>query len=146
MAHLAKHLPNLYYVAEDYQGTNWAYGIEQSAEAWREMAEGWAKSDDNEDLVKIMKNLQGKDENLILGEIADFWQIRFEKVGADYYDYKTAYNLQRTNLDYYEWHNARERASDLLRDLKRLCQDILDNPATPPEIATTARELLGEYI
>lgn len=146
MAHIAKHLPNLYYVAEDYQGTNWAYGIEQSAEAWREMAEGWAKSDDNENLVKIMENLQGKDENLILGEIADFWQIRFEKVGADYYDYKTAYNLQRTNLDYYEWHNARERASDLLKDLKRLCNDILDNPATPPEIATTARELLGEYI
>lgn len=146
MAHIAKHLPNLYYVAEDYQGTNWAFGIEQSAEAWREMAEGWANSDDNEDLVKIMQNLQGKDENLILGEIADFWQIRFEKVGADYYDYKTAYNLQRTNLDYYEWHNARERASDLLKDLKRLCNDILDNPATPPEIATTARELLGEYI
>ena len=146
MAHIAKHLPNLYYVAEDYQGTNWAFGIEQTAESWRETAEGWAESDDNEDLVKIMQNLQGKDENLILGEIADFWQIRFEKVGADYYDYKTAYNLQRTNLDYYEWHNARERASDLLKDLKRLCNDILDNPATPPEIATTARELLGEYI
>ena len=146
MAHIAKHLPNLYYVAEDYQGTNWAFGIEQTAEAWRETAEGWAKSDDNEDLVKIMQNLQGKDENLILGEIADFWQIRFEKVGPDYYDYKTAYNLQRTSLDYYEWHNARERASDMLKDLKRLCQDILDNPATPPEIATTARELLGEYI
>ena len=146
MAHIAKHLPNLYYVAEDYQGTNWAFGIEQSAEAWREMAEGWAESDDNADLVKIMQNLQGKDENLILGEIADFWQIRFEKVGADYYDYKTAYNLQRTSLDYYEWHNARERASDMLKDLKRLCQDILDNPATPPEIATTARELMGEYI
>lgn len=146
MAHIAKHLPNLYYVAEDYQGTNWAFGIEQSAEAWREMAEGWAKSDDNENLVQIMQNLQGKDENLILGEIADFWQIRFEKVGADYNQYKTAYNLQRTNLDYYEWHNARERASDLLKDLKRLCNDILDNPATPPEIATTARELLGEYI
>lgn len=146
MAHIAKHLPNLYYVAEDYQGTNWAFGIEQTAEAWRETAEGWAESDDNEDLVKIMQNLQGKDENLILGEIADFWQIRFEKVGADYYDYKTAYNLQRTNLDYYEWHNARERASDMLKDLKRLCNDILDNPATPPEIATTARELLGEYI
>lgn len=146
MAHIAKHLPNLYYVAEDYQGTNWAFGIEQTAEAWREMAEGWAKSDDNENLVKIMQNLQGKDENLILGEIADFWQIRFEKVGPDYYDYKTAYNLQRTSLDYYEWHNARERASDLLKDLKRLCKDILDNPATPPEIATTARELLGEYI
>lgn len=146
MAHIAKHLPNLYYVAEDYQGTNWAFGIEQTAEAWRETAEGWAKSDDNEDLVKIMQNLQGKDENLILGEIADFWQIRFEKVGPDYYDYKTAYNLQRTSLDYYEWHNARERASDMLKDLKRLCRDILDNPATPPEIATTARELLGEYI
>lgn len=146
MAHIAKHLPNLYYVAEDYQGTNWAFGIEQTAEAWRETAEGWAKSDDNENLVKIMKNLKGKDENLILGEIADFWQIRFEKVGADYYDYKTEYNLQRTSLDYYEWHNARERASDLLKDLKRLCKDILDNPATPPEIATTARELLGEYI
>ena len=146
MAHIAKHLPNLYYVAEDYQGTNWAFGIEQTAEMWRETAEGWAKSDDNEDLVKIMQNLQGKDENLILGEIADFWQIRFEKVGPDYYDYKTAYNLQRTSLDYYEWHNARERASDMLKDLKRLCQDILDNPATPPEIATTARELLGEYI
>lgn len=146
MAHIAKHLSNLYYVAEDYQGTNWAFGIEQSAEAWREMAEGWAKSDDNENLVQIMQNLQGKDENLILGEIADFWQIRFEKVGADYNQYRTAYNLQRTNLDYYEWHNARERASDLLKDLKRLCNDILDNPATPPEIATTARELLGEYI
>lgn len=146
MAHIAKHLPNLYYVAEDYQGTNWAFGIEQTAEAWREMAEGWAKSDDNENLVQIMQNLQGKDENLILGEIADFWQIRFEKVGADYNQYRTAYNLQRTNLDYYEWHNARERASDLLKDLKRLCKDILDNPATPPEIATTARELLGEYI
>ena len=82
-----------YKVVNDRQGTNWAMGIVQTAEEWRELAITWADSDENEWAIKELEILKGKEDRDILGFIDETWDIEFEEV-KDYKYYQIRYVVQ----------------------------------------------------
>lgn len=65
-----------YYVAEDYQNTEFGMQRNYTLQEWREQALEWADMDENDDLIAVLETI--KDEKL-LDFISEIWQIRFEK-------------------------------------------------------------------
>ena len=65
-----------YYVAEDYQHTDFGMQRNYTLQEWREQAIEWADMDENDDLIAVLETI--KDEDL-LDFISEIWQIRFEK-------------------------------------------------------------------
>lgn len=67
---------DLYYVAEDYQHTDFGMQRNYTIQEWREQALEWADMDENDGLIETLNTI--KDEDL-LDFISEIWQIRFEK-------------------------------------------------------------------
>lgn len=65
-----------YFVAEDYQRTEFGMQRNYTLQEWREQAIEWADMDENDDLIAVLETI--KDEKL-LDFISEIWQIRFEK-------------------------------------------------------------------
>ena len=65
-----------YYVAEDYQFTDFGMQRNYTLQEWREQAIDWADMDEHDGLIETLNTI--KDEEL-LDFIAEIWQIRFEK-------------------------------------------------------------------
>lgn len=65
-----------YYVAEDYQCTDFGMLRNYTLQEWREQAFEWLNMDENDDLIAVLETI--KDEKL-LDFISEIWQIRFEK-------------------------------------------------------------------
>lgn len=65
-----------YFVAEDYQCTDFGMQRNYTLQEWREQAIDWADMDEHDGLIETLKTI--KDEEL-LDFISEIWQIRFEK-------------------------------------------------------------------
>lgn len=76
-----------YKVVNDLQGGDFAMGIDQTIEEWRQHALYWAESDGFEGVIKDLKSLP---EEAVIDYIAEFWQLEFEEL--DVYNYKYDYD------------------------------------------------------
>lgn len=124
-----------YYVAEDYQHTDFGMQRNYTLQEWREQAIEWADMDEHDGLIETLNTI--KDEEL-LDFISEIWQIRFEKGcwqgnpvnnkhGIEiYYEFSTEEEkmyILDTNGKYFD---------DLLVDLddkedKQSCVEMLEN-------------------
>lgn len=66
-----------YRVINDLQGADFGMGRDYTLEEWREQAIEWADMDENDGLIKLLKNTPRKE---LLDTIAEFWQIEFAEV------------------------------------------------------------------
>ena len=62
----------LYKNIEDLQGTSWCLNHVANVKDWRELAIGWAESDEFDGAVETLKVLP---EDEVIDYIADFWQL-----------------------------------------------------------------------
>ena len=65
-----------YFVAEDYQHTEFGMQRNYTLQEWREQAIEWADMDEHDGLIDTLNTI---DDNELLDFISEIWQIRFEK-------------------------------------------------------------------
>lgn len=65
-----------YFVAEDYQHTDFGMQRNYTLQEWREQAIDWADMDEHDGLIETLNTI---DDNELLDFISEIWQIRFEK-------------------------------------------------------------------
>lgn len=65
-----------YFVAEDYQHTDFGMQRNYTLQEWREQAIEWADMDEHDGLIETLNTI---DDNELLDFISEIWQIRFEK-------------------------------------------------------------------
>lgn len=133
-----------YYVAEDYQCTDFGMQRNYTLQEWREQAIEWADMDENDDLIAILETI--KDEKL-LDFISEIWQVRFEKGCWQ----GTPVNNKHGIEMYYE----RDTFADKLNILDsngKYFDDWLLDPYTPEEddiqaiVETLTRTTLAELV
>lgn len=114
-----------YYVAEDYQHTDFGMQRNYTLQEWREQALEWADMDENDDLIAVLETI--KDEKL-LDFISEIWQIRFEKGCWQGTPVNNKYNIEF----YYERDTFVDKLN-ILDSNGKYFDDLLLDPYTPEE-------------
>ena len=95
-------MKKIYRVVKDLQGGDFAMGIYQSVEDWRQQALNWAFSDGNDAIYNELRDIDEKD---VMDYIAEFWTLEFEELDVysrnyDYDDIKIAVVIAETFKDW----------------------------------------------
>ena len=73
-------MKKLYINIDDLQGTNWALGKTDTIQGWREIAQFWADSDGNEDVVEALAEMPEED---VIDYVSEIWDINIVPYDKD---------------------------------------------------------------